>query len=107
MKFNELLNEMIKVALAEGLKQASCKVELDIEGDRVSARFHKVNNMGIIIAIYTIMKEVVRTNDITMDQLYKAVKEFDKISEAERMVCESKEQADVVREIMKQKNEDS
>lgn len=107
MEFNELLNEMIKVAIAEGLKQASCKVELDIEGDQVSVQFHKANNMGMIVAVYTIMKEAVRVSDITMDQFYKAVKEFDKIAESERMVCESKEQADVVREIVKQKKEDS
>lgn len=107
MELNELLNEMIKDALVEGLKSASCKVKLDIEGDQVSAQFHKVNNMGIVIAIHTIMKEAVRVNGITMDQLYKAVKDFDKISETDRMVCESKEQADVVREIVKQKKEDS
>ena len=60
MECNELLNEMIKGALVEGLKSASCKVELDIEGDHVLAQFHKINNMGFVIAIHTIMKEAVR-----------------------------------------------
>ena len=107
MEFKEMLNKMLEVALTEGVKHANCKVELDIEGEQVTAHFHKANNMGMVIAVHTIMKEAVRVNDITMDQFYKAVKEFDKITETERMVCESKEQSDVVREIMKQKKEDS
>ncbi len=107
MDVKEMLNKILEVALAEGVKHASCKMELDIEGDQVSAHFHKANNMGMVIAVHTIIKEAIRVNDITMDQFYKAVKKFDKIAETERMVCESKEQSDVVREIMKQKKEDS
>lgn len=70
MDFKEFLNKMLEVAMAEGLKQASCKVELDTEGDQISAHFHKANNMGMVIAVYTIMKEAIRANDITMDQFY-------------------------------------
>lgn len=107
MDFKDMLKELLDVILSEEVKHASCKLELNIEAEQVSAHFSETNNMGLVIAAHTIIKEATKANDISMDQFYKAVKEFDRIAETECMVCESKEQQDVVREIMKQKKEDS
>ena len=86
------------------LNNAECHIEIDINKGASTCRVRGDSGVGILIGILELCRTIEQMTDLSVDEIFMVAKSLKSISYT--IKCESKEQMDVMREILKKRDQE-